>query len=51
MGRTHADARSSLRISLGWNTTAEEVARVATIIPDVWRRVADAEPVAQGVSR
>jgi cysteine desulfurase len=51
MGRTRADARSSLRISLGWNTTAEEVARVATIIPDVWRRVADAEPVAEGVSR
>jgi cysteine desulfurase len=51
MGRTHADARSSLRISLGWNTTAEEVARVATIIPDVWRRVAAAEPIAEGASR
>ena len=51
MGRTRADARSSLRISLGWNTTAEEVARVATVIADVWRRVADAEPVAEGVSR
>ena len=51
MGRTRADARSSLRISLGWNTTAEEVARVATIIPDLWRRVAAAEPVAEGASR
>ena len=51
MGRARADARSSLRISLGWNTTAEEVALVATVIPDVWRRVADAEPVAEGVSR
>ena len=51
MGRTRADARSSLRISLGWNTTAEEVARVATIIPDLWRRVAAAEPIAEGASR
>ena len=51
MGRTRADARSSLRISLGWNTTAEEVARVATIVPDVWRRVAAAEPIAEGASR
>jgi cysteine sulfinate desulfinase/cysteine desulfurase-like protein len=51
MGRGRADARSSLRISLGWNTTAEEIAQVATIIPDVWRRVADAEPVAEDASR
>ena len=51
MGRTRADARSSLRISLGWNTTAEEIARVANIIPDVWRRVAAAEPIAEGASR
>jgi cysteine desulfurase len=51
MGRTHAEARSSLRISLGWNTTAEEIARVANIIPDVWRRVAAAEPIAEGASR
>src|SRR6202171_3522656 len=51
MGRARADARSSLRISLGWNTTAEEIDTVATIIPDVWRRVAAAEPVAEGASR
>jgi cysteine desulfurase len=51
MGRTRADARSSLRISLGWNTTAEEIDAVATIIPNVWRRVADAEPIAEGASR
>ena len=51
MGRARADARSSLRISLGWNTTAEEIAQAATIIADVWRRVAAAEPVAEGASR
>jgi cysteine desulfurase len=51
MGRTRADARSSLRISLGWNTTAQEIDTVAAIIPSVWRRVADAEPIAEGVSR
>src|SRR6266446_2686369 len=44
MGRSIADAHSSLRISLGWNTTADEIARVAEIIPRVWRRVAAAEP-------
>jgi cysteine desulfurase len=51
MGRSRADARSSLRISLGWNTTPEEIDAVATIIPDVWRRVAAAEPVADGAVR
>src|SRR5260370_26596162 len=51
MGRRRADARSSLRISLGWNTTAEEIDAVATSIADVWRRVAAAEPVAEGISR
>lgn len=51
MGRARADARSSLRLSLGWNTTAEEIDAVATIIPDVWRRVADAEPATEGASR
>jgi len=44
MGRSAADARSSLRFSLGWSTTAEEIARAADVIPAVWRRVADAEP-------
>lgn len=47
MGRSRADARSSLRISLGWNTTAEEIDTVASIIPNVWQRVAAAEPVAE----
>ena len=45
MGRSAADARSSLRISLGWSTTAGEIARAAELIPRVWRRVADAEPL------
>jgi cysteine desulfurase len=49
MGRSIADARSSLRISLGWNNTADEIDAVAETIPAVWRRVADAEPLS-GVS-
>jgi cysteine desulfurase len=44
MGRTVAEARSSLRLSLGWSTTPEEIARAAEIIPRVWRRVEAAEP-------
>jgi cysteine desulfurase len=47
MGRSVADARSSLRISLGWNNTADEIDAVAAIIPAVWRRVADAEPLSE----
>lgn len=46
MGRSADEARSSLRLSLGWNNTAEEIARAAEIIARVWRRVADAEPAA-----
>jgi len=48
MGRSAAQARSSLRLSLGWNTTEDEIAAVAGIIPRVWRRVAASEPVAAG---
>jgi cysteine desulfurase len=51
MGRSIADARSSLRISLGWSNTAEEIAAVASIIPEVWRRVAAAEPSAEANAR
>jgi len=51
MGRSRADARSSLRISLGWNTTAAEIDAVAKIIPNVWRRVAAAEPISEAASR
>jgi cysteine desulfurase len=46
MGRSAAQARSSLRLSLGWSTSAAEIARAGEIIPKVWRRVAAAEPAA-----
>jgi cysteine desulfurase len=45
MGLSVAAARSSLRISLGWNTSALEVAEAAEIVARVWRRVAASEPV------
>jgi cysteine desulfurase len=45
MGRSAREARSSLRLSLGWTTTAQEVARAAEIIIRVWRRVSESEPV------
>jgi cysteine desulfurase len=51
MRRSIADARSSLRISLGWNNTAEEIDAVAAIIPAVWRRVADSEPLSEVSAR
>lgn len=44
MGLTHDEARSSLRLSLGWNTTRNDIARAANIVPRVWRRIAEAEP-------
>ena len=43
MGRTPREARNSLRISLGWNTTADDIARAASIIPRVYERVAAAD--------
>jgi cysteine desulfurase len=46
MGLSRDEARSSLRLSLGWNTAADEVDRAAEIIARVWRRVRDAEPAA-----
>ena len=51
MGRSVADARSSLRISLGWNNTAAEIDTVAAIVPAVWRRVAAAEPLSEADAR
>jgi cysteine desulfurase len=51
MQRSVADARSSLRISLGWNNTAAEIEAVAAIIPAVWRRVADSEPLSEVSAR
>jgi cysteine desulfurase len=50
MGLTHDEARSSLRLSLGWNTTRNDIARAANIIPRVWRRVSEAEPAAPSTS-
>ncbi len=44
MGRSAAEARSSVRLSLGWSTTPQEIERAAEVIPRVWRRVAAAEP-------
>ena len=46
MGRSARAARSSLRLSLGWNTSAQEGARAAEIIIRVWRRVSESEPIA-----
>jgi cysteine desulfurase len=51
MGRSRADARSSLRISLGWSTTPAEIDAASNIIVDVWRRVAAAEPLTEAVLR
>jgi cysteine desulfurase len=39
MGRSVTAARSSIRLSLGWNTTPEEIEYAAEKIPAVWRRV------------
>jgi len=40
MGLSAAEARSSLRISLGWANTRDEIESAAAIIARVWRRVA-----------
>jgi len=45
MGRSAAAARSSLRLSLGWSTTAEEIAFAGEMVPRVWRRVAEILPI------
>lgn len=44
MGLGRDAARSSLRLSLGWSTTPDEIDRAADIIARVWRRVVEAEP-------
>ncbi|HYA34793.1 MAG TPA: cysteine desulfurase family protein [Candidatus Binataceae bacterium] len=41
MGLTRAEARSSLRISLGWANTRDEIESAASIIARVWRRLAE----------
>jgi cysteine desulfurase len=43
MGRSEAQARSSLRLSLGWATTEDEIDRAAGIISRTWQTVASAE--------
>jgi cysteine desulfurase len=45
MGRNATEARSSLRISLGWSTTPAEIATAIEVIPQVWRRIVAVEPV------
>jgi len=50
MGLSRDKARSSLRLSLGWSTTAAEIERAAEIIALVWRRVRAAEPLIAAVS-
>jgi cysteine desulfurase len=50
MGLSRDEARSSLRISLGWSTTADEIERAAEIIARVWRRVRAAEPLIAAIS-
>ncbi len=50
MGLSREEARSSLRLSLGWSTTAAEIERAAEIIALVWRRVRAAEPLNAAVS-
>jgi len=49
MGLGREEARSSLRLSLGWSTTAHEIDRAADIIARLWRRVRAAEPLAGAV--
>jgi cysteine desulfurase len=44
MGLSRDEARSSLRLSLGWNTSPAEIERAADIISGIWRHVRDAEP-------
>ena len=51
MGRGAVAARSSLRISLGYCTTAQEVKRAAAIIASVWRRVTRAAHTEMAESR
>jgi cysteine desulfurase len=43
MGRSTMQARSSVRLSLGWSTTLDEIEYVAETIPRVWHRIAAVE--------
>ncbi len=44
MGLSEAEARSTLRLSLGWTTTAAEVDEALRVIPPVVKRVREAIP-------
>jgi cysteine desulfurase len=44
MGLTPAEARGTLRLSLGWSSTAEEVDRVLEALPRLLHRVREAIP-------
>jgi cysteine desulfurase len=45
MGRVEAEARSSLRISLGWSNDPAQIDSAAETIARVWRRVVTSEPI------
>jgi cysteine desulfurase len=45
MGQNRGRARSSIRLSLGWCTTGNEVEQAAREIVRAWRRVREAEPM------
>lgn len=43
LGRSGTEARSSVRLSLGWSTTLGDIERATEIIPRVWRRLTGAQ--------
>jgi cysteine desulfurase len=44
LGLSEADARSTLRLSLGWSTSAEEIAAALALLPPLVARVRAAIP-------
>lgn len=51
MGHGAGAARSSLRISLGYSTTAREVQEAGAIIASVWRRIVSRESGQRGIDQ
>jgi cysteine desulfurase len=47
MGMPHEIAQSSIRFSLGWNNTEEEVDYVAEVLPKIVQRLRDISPLYQ----
>ena len=43
MGYTESEARSSVRVSLGWSTTEDDVSRFLELFPGIVRRVREGE--------